>query len=286
TAVLQGPAGAALVDPGPSTSLARLEAGLAAAGTALDEVAAILVTHIHLDHAGSVGTLVRRRPLLRVWVHAKGAPHLANPEKLLSSAARLYGADMERLWGEVLPVPASNLAVLGGGERIEVGGRSIEVAYTPGHAAHHVSYFVRDAGVAFVGDTAGVCVIPGGEVLPPTPPPDVDLEAWETSLAAIERWGSDTLFLTHFGPVDRVRPHLGALRENLATASRLVAQSLERPGTDEDRERWFADEWRRLLRRRVGENDVQTYEAAGRFDLSWRGLARYWRKRALARGQS
>jgi glyoxylase-like metal-dependent hydrolase (beta-lactamase superfamily II) len=279
TGVIRGPDGITLVDPGPSSSLAGLTEGLASAGIALAEVTTILITHIHLDHAGAVGTLVRRHPNLRVYVHAKGAPHMINPEKLLSSAARLYGDDMDRLWGEVRPVPEQNLVILNDGERIEEGGRAIEVAYTPGHASHHVSYFARDAGVAFVGDTAGVRVIPGGDVLPPTPPPDVDLPAWADSLARIEQWHPETLFLTHFGPAAPVGPHLSTLRENLETTSGLVKTSLEHEGTDEQREAWFVEECRRGLRRRMSESDAHTYEVAGRFDLSWRGLARYWRKK-------
>jgi glyoxylase-like metal-dependent hydrolase (beta-lactamase superfamily II) len=281
TAVIGGPSGIALVDPGPSSSLAGLRAGLAPAGITLREVTAILITHIHLDHAGSVGTLVRENPNLRVYVHVKGAPHLVNPEKLLASATRLYGDDMERLWGEVRPVPGQNLVILHGGERIEEGGRALEVAYTPGHASHHVSYFVKDAALAFVGDTAGVRILPDGDVLPPTPPPDVDLPAWSDSLARIEQWHADTLFLTHFGPAAPVGAHLGTLRENLETASRLVKASLERQGTDEERETWFVEECRVALRRRMSESDARTYEVAGRFDLNWRGLARFWRKRPL-----
>jgi len=278
TGVIGGPGGIALVDPGPSSSLAGLNAGLSSAGIALDQVTAILITHIHLDHAGAVGTLVREHPNLRVYVHAKGAPHMINPEKLVSSAARLYGDDMDRLWGEVRPVPEGNLVILNGDERIEEGGRALDVAYTPGHASHHVSYFVRDAGVAFVGDTAGVRVIPGGDVVPPTPPPDIDLPAWADSLDRIERWHAETLFLTHFGPAAPVGPHLSRLRENLETTSGLVKASLERDETDDQRETWFVEECRRELRRRMSESDAHTYEVAGRFDLNWRGLARFLRK--------
>ena len=170
---------------------------------------------------------MRDHPALRIYVHEKGAPHLINPDKLWVSATRLYGDDMKRLWGEVLPVPEQNLTVLHGGERVGEGGRTIEVAYTPGHASHHVSFFVRDAGLAFVGDTAGVR-IPGGEVVPPTPPPDVDIEAWHDSLARIEQWHADTLFLTHFGPAAPSGPHLNVVRERLDLASRIVRASLAR----------------------------------------------------------
>jgi glyoxylase-like metal-dependent hydrolase (beta-lactamase superfamily II) len=280
TAVLNGPSGVALVDPGPTSSLGSLKGELEHAGIAMRDVTALLITHIHLDHAGSAGTLVRENPQLRVLVHAKGAPHLIEPGKLLASATRLYGDAMDRLWGEVAPVPAQALVVLQGGERVEAGGRSLDVAYTPGHASHHVSYFAPDAGIAFVGDTAGVKVVPDGDVLPPTPPPDVDLEAWEEGLERIERWGPESLFLTHFGPAGAVASHLSTLRDRLQTASSLVKASLAREGSDEDRETWFVEECRRHLRRHMNDRDARVYEVADRFDLNWRGLARYWRKRA------
>lgn len=277
TVVIQG-AAVALIDPGPSSTLPSLEKQLAAAGVALADVSDVLLTHIHLDHAGASGTLVKRNPRIKVHVHEKGAPHMINPEKLLASATRLYGDDMDRLWGEFLPVPAAAIVSMTGGELIDAGGRRFEVAYTPGHASHHVSYFDRASGIAFVGDTAGVKV--GAFVLPPTPPPDVDLEAWRTSIESIERWGPATLFLTHFGPAAPIGPHLTELADHLQLVARLAKTSLAREGSDADREEWFVQEIRRELRRRMSEAEVQAYEVAGRFDLSWRGLARYWRKAA------
>jgi len=280
TVVLHGSAGIALIDPGPASSLPVLRDTLKRAGIDIADLTALLLTHIHLDHAGASGVLVRENPRLKVFVHSKGAPHVINPEKLLASASRLYGDAMERLWGDVLPVPGKALTILQGGEQIDAGGRSLRVEYTPGHASHHVSYFSPEARLAFVGDTAGVKVVAQGTVWPPTPPPDIDLEAWSESLNRIQAFGADTIFLTHFGPVSPVTSHIGALRENLATASRLVNESLVRSGTDEEREAWFMSECRRALRRHMDEDDAQLYESAGRFDLSWRGLARYWRKRA------
>ncbi len=281
TAVLHSSGGVALVDPGPSSSLPVLRAVLARGGIRVKDLTALLLTHIHLDHAGATGTLVQENPGLRVYVHAKGAPHLINPEKLLASAGRLYGDAMGSLWGEVRRVPEKNLVVLEGAERIEEGGRLLDVAYTPGHASHHVSYFVRDAGVAFVGDIGGVKLTPQGDVLPPTPPPDIDLEAWRDSLHCLERWQPESLFLTHFGPAAPVGPHFDRLRENLEALSSLVQASLARAGTDAEREAWFTAECHRRLRQRMAESDVPTYEMAGRFDLNWRGLARYWRKRVV-----
>lgn len=280
TALLHGAGGAALIDPGPTSALPVLRAELAAAGLSMREVTALVLTHIHLDHAGATGTLVRENPGLRVFVHERGAPHLVDPSKLLASASRLYGDAMDRLWGEVAAVPAGAITVVTGGERIEAGGRAFDVAYTPGHASHHVSYFNRDGGIAFVGDTAGIKLQPAGFVLPPTPPPDIDLELWEHSLRTIEGWRPETLFLTHFGPYGPTGPHITELRDHLKLAADLVKTSLQREGTDEEREVWFAEELRRELSRRLGEAEEKLYEVAGRLDLSWRGLARYWRKKA------
>ena len=278
TVVVHDSGGVAIVDPGPSSTLPTLRATLGAAGISMRDVRAILLTHIHLDHAGATGTLVRQHPGLRVFVHEKGAPHMASPEKLVASAARLYGDAMDRLWGEILPVPPEAMTILRGGERISAGGRSFDVEYTPGHASHHISFFDRDSGVALVGDTAGVKLGPAGFVMPPTPPPDVDLEAWRDSLARIERWRPDTLFLTHFGP-SPFAGHLSALGDHLELVSGLAKTSLAREGTDEDREAWFADQLRLELSRRMSQPDPRSYELAGRFDLNWRGLARYWRKK-------
>jgi glyoxylase-like metal-dependent hydrolase (beta-lactamase superfamily II) len=268
----------ALVDPGPSSTLPTLRATLGAAGISMRDVTTILLTHIHLDHAGATGTLVREHPGLRVFVHEKGAPHMASPEKLMASATRLYGDAMDRLWGEMLPVPPAAMTVLAGGERITAGGRSFDVEYTPGHASHHISFFDRESGVALVGDAAGVKLTPEGYIMPPTPPPDVDLEAWRDSLARIERWRPDTLFLTHFGP-SPVSGHLSALGDHLELVSGLAKTSLAREGTDEDREAWFMEQVRGELSRRMNQPDTRAYELAGRFDLNWRGLARYWRKK-------
>ena len=185
---------------------------------------------------------------------------------------------MDRLWGEFLPVPADRMTVLRGGERVEVAGSLLDVAYTPGHASHHVSYFSKDTGVAFVGDTAGIRR-QGGMVLSPTPPPDIDLELWRDSVTRIRAWAPSTLLLTHFGAWQGANAHFAELAENIEVTSALVKQSLARDETDEAREAWFADEIRRELRRRMTEADAKAYEVAGRFDLSWRGLARYWRKR-------
>jgi glyoxylase-like metal-dependent hydrolase (beta-lactamase superfamily II) len=280
TAVVHDASGITLIDPGPSTSLGTLKRALAGRGMGIADVRHLLLTHIHLDHAGATGTLVRENPRMEVWVHERGAAHLVDPAKLLASAARLYQDDMERLWGEFLAVPADRIRALKGGEHVLASGRELEVAYTPGHASHHVSYFDRASRIAFVGDTAGIRRGDGTYVLPPTPPPDIDLEAWRESEERVLAWEPETLFLTHFGPYPGARVQFQQLFSRLthwsAVARRLLADAAL---TDEDREARFVAEALQELRRTVGEAEASRYSRAGRIDYSWQGLARYWRKR-------
>ena len=168
-----------LVDPGPESSHENLVAALDG-----EEPRAILLTHIHLDHAAATGALVRRWPGVEVYVHERGAPHLIDPSRLLASAERLYGDQMQRLWGEIVPVPEGNVTSLSGGETVH----GMRVAYTPGHASHHVCYLHEESGTAFVGDVAAV-LIPGTDlIVPPTPPPDIDIETWLDSIGIVEGW--------------------------------------------------------------------------------------------------
>jgi glyoxylase-like metal-dependent hydrolase (beta-lactamase superfamily II) len=278
TAVLEGPSGLALVDPGPSSTLTALESGLRAEGHELKEVKVLLLTHIHLDHAGASGTLAARLPGLRVYVHERGAPHMIDPSKLMNSARRLYGEQMDNLWGEMRPVPAERLGVLRGGERLELIGRTVQVEYTPGHASHHVSYLDHSSGTAYVGDTAGIRRV-GDYILAPTPPPDIDLEAWALSLQTIEDWRPSALFLTHFGTVTDVAEHLRRFRNVLDVTARRVKATLASEGSDEDRIARFVEEMRVDVQRQMSEADVRSFEMAAPFDQLWLGLARYWRKR-------
>src|SRR4051794_26058878 len=194
-----------LIDPGPGITEATLLEGLGDL-----EPRALLLTHIHFDHAGASGALVRRWPHLPVYVHERGAPHMIDPAKLLASAGRLYGGEqgLLDLWGEFVPVPEQNLRVLQGGETVE----GFEVQYTPGHASHHVCYF-RD-GTAFVGDMGGARIPPHAFTVAPTPPPDIDVAAWRESVAKIRAWGPQALAMTHFGeaPPDQLDAVLEALQ--------------------------------------------------------------------------
>jgi glyoxylase-like metal-dependent hydrolase (beta-lactamase superfamily II) len=277
-AVLSGPDGLVLIDPGPTSCLVTLEAGLRDRGFTLRDVRSLLLTHIHLDHAGAAGTIVERVPDVRVHVHERGAPHLIDPAKLLASTTRLYGDLMDTVWGAFLPVPADRLVVLKGDERLEVAGHDFRVAYTPGHAKHHVSYLDEQSGMAYVGDTGGVKV--GGDYLfAPTPPPDIDLEAWRASLDAIEAWQPVSLFLTHFGPVTPARAHLARFRDTLTSAAEKVKAVLAAGGSDEEMVRRFVEEMRRDVRQSLSEDEAKVAELAAPFEQLWQGLSRYWSKR-------
>ena len=251
-----------LVDPGPESSLDNV---LAALGDERPE--RVLLTHIHLDHAGATGALVRRWPDLEVWVHERGAPHVHDPEKLVKSAGRLYGDDMERLWGEIVPVPQENLKVLSGGEQLG----DWRVAYTPGHASHHVSYLHEPTGVAFTGDAAGVRIPPDGPILAPTPPPDIDLEAWPRSIDAIAGWQPAALAVTHFGLWEGdAAEHLQALREQL---DREVQWAREASDLDD-----FAGRVRAYLAERTDSETVAAYEQGMPPDHLYPGLERALRR--------
>ena len=251
-----------IVDPGPSSCVDTLIAQLGPT-----EPRGLLLTHIHLDHAGASGVLCSRFPELVVYVHENGAPHLADPSKLLASAARLYGDDMEELWGKVVPVPERRVRPLSGGERVD----GFRVAYTPGHASHHVSYLYEATRDAYVGDTAGVRIPPYEHTVAPTPPPDIDVEAWLDSLHTIASWNPQSLCLTHFGQVTDVADHLHRMRSALTDA----ADSARLDGE----ERFIA----RLedgIREATDPATMEAYEQAAPPEQLYQGLERYWRKRA------
>lgn len=279
TGLLHGRSGVAIVDPGPTTCLPTLRSELAARGLSTADIRWILITHIHLDHAAATGSLLKECPSARVIVHERGAPHLIDPSRLLSSATRLYGDDMERLWGEILPVPAANIDVVGDSAEMDIAGHDVDIAYTPGHAWHHISFFVRGAKVAFVGDTAGICRPSGRIVLPPTPPPDIDLEAWRVSTERILSWNPDVLFLTHFGPQSSPRVHFQDMWKRMDDWSAKVQATLAQNLTDDERARHFMTTVTDEIARLANADEAAAYARAGRFDFSWTGLARYWRKK-------
>jgi glyoxylase-like metal-dependent hydrolase (beta-lactamase superfamily II) len=251
-----------IVDPGPASCLDTLIDRLGPV-----EPRALLLTHVHLDHAGATGVLCRRYPDLTVYVHERGARHLIDPTKLLESAGRVWGDDMWELWGEVAPVPEERIRVLEGGETVE----GFRVAYTPGHASHHVAYLHEDSGDAYVGDVAGVRLPPYEHTIAPTPPPDIDVEAWLDSIHTVATWNPQSLCLTHFGQVTDVADQLHRVRHALnesADSARL------------DGEEHFIAKLETGLAEATDAATVEAFEQAAPPDQLYQGLERYWRKRA------
>jgi glyoxylase-like metal-dependent hydrolase (beta-lactamase superfamily II) len=258
--------GPALFDCGPASCIEHLRTGLQARGLELTGVRHLLLSHIHLDHAGAAGVLVREHPGLRIHVSEVGAPHLVDPSKLEASARRLYGDAFDALWGELAPVPEENVEVVG--DRV-VG---LDCFPTPGHAWHHVSYLDGD-GVLYAGDAAGVRLEGARFVMPPLPPPEIDLEAWERTIEEIERRTPGSLALIHFGVHEDVESHLSSLRETIRAWGERVEDGM-------DEETFVA-----AARYDVSQTDpelVDEYQRAGPYWHHFRGLERYWRKRREA----
>jgi glyoxylase-like metal-dependent hydrolase (beta-lactamase superfamily II) len=270
----------ALIDPGPASTLGNLRGELAQRGLGLRDLGAVLLTHIHLDHAGAVGALVEENPKLAVFVHEFGAMHLADPAKLLASAGRLYGHEMEKLYGGMVPVPEENMRALEGGETVTIGKRDFSVLYTPGHASHHVTYWDGQDGTAFVGDTAGISVEGHEFILPATPPPDIDLALWNKSLDAIASLEPARLFLTHFGYALDPRAHIARYRNCLADWFRLVEQLMASGKTEEEAGREFVENFSGEMKRTLPESEADHYIFNGGLYLSWLGLVRHMKKKA------
>ena len=253
--------GPALFDCGPTTTVDALKAGLAERGIALRDIRHLLLSHIHLDHAGAAGVLVREHPSLQVHVSGIGAPHLVEPERLERSARRLYGDSFDALWGELAPVPQANVHVAGDSVL------GLACFPTPGHASHHVSYLDRD-GTLYAGDAAGVRIQPGRVVLPPTPPPELDVEGWQRTIEEIEERDPERLALIHFGVADDPQRHLAELRLELYDWADFV-----RGGASEDE---FVEYVRTELRD-AGER-MEDWDTAMPIWQSYRGLARWVEK--------
>ena len=280
TGVLEFAEGIALVDPGPEACLATLRQGLAGMGHSLSTVRAILLTHIHLDHATATGAIVREAPGATVYVHSAGAPHMADPARLLASAGRIYGDAMATLWGDFLPVPRASIREVGEGDVVALGRRRLEVAYAPGHAKHHVAYYEAATGSAWVGDVGGIR-IRGGPALPVTPPPDIDVETWKVSMERVMAWGPERIVATHFGAYGDIPGHFAELSAELDAWAGWVRDSLGDGAFADDRDRAqaFSNWVTARVRVETSANHTALYATASGFFDSWWGLARYWRKR-------
>jgi glyoxylase-like metal-dependent hydrolase (beta-lactamase superfamily II) len=278
--VLLGGDSAALVETGPTTGLEHLMAGLEEHDVAPEDVRQVFLTHIHLDHAGASGHLAELLPNATFYVHEVGYPHMVDPSKLLKSATRIYGERMEELWGEARPVPEDRLEVLEGGEEIEAADGVLAAYYTPGHAYHHLAYLEPDSGVLFAGDVAGIRLPGQSYIRPPTPPPEIDLEAWVQSIEFIRQIEPGSLWPTHFGRFDDVERHLGELEQRLQdwvlfveermdgeTGREEIAAELENKGDAE------------MLAEGAGPEDSGRYSLAGDYPTLTDGLMRYVSKR-------
>ncbi len=271
--------GIALVDPGPEARLPSLRAGLEALGHTLRDTRAILLTHIHLDHATATGAILREAPGASAYVHSVGAPHMIDPSRLLASAGRIYGDAMDTLWGRFLPVAPNALVEVDEGALLGIGGRRLQVAWLPGHARHHVAYHEAATGTAWVGDVGGIR-IGEGPTLPVTPPPDIDVALWKASMKRVMAWRPERIVATHFGPYSDLPDHFAALGSELDNWAAWVRNSLARKDFANDAER--AEAFAAWVRSRLGNlaaDTARSYAVASGFPDSWWGLARYWRKR-------
>ena len=268
--------GPVLIETGPYSTFGNLQKGVEQAGYPLDDIQHVLLTHIHFDHAGAAWALAKQGAT--VYVHPFGAKHLAHPEKLINSAKRIYQDDMDRLWGEMQPVPENQLQSPEHGEKVKIGDTSFSAWYTPGHAVHHIAWQMGDA--LFTGDVAGVrisdCIVE-----PPCPPPDIHLEDWQASIQLIRSLNLKTLYLTHFGKVENIASHLDELEKRMTDWAAWIKPRWERGDAPEQVVPAFQQYVAQQLKEEGADDQlIQQYEAANPSWMSVAGLMRYWKKKA------
>ena len=274
--LLVGEGSAAVVETGPTTCIENFMQGLRDNGVAPEDVEQVFVTHIHLDHSGASGNLVEKLPNATFYVHEVGYPHLVDPSKLVKSSTRLYGDRMEKLWGEIRPVPEERLFKLEGGEEIETAGGALAAHYTPGHAYHHLAFYEPESGFLFAGDVTGVRLRGQSYVKPPTPPPEVDIEAWKGSIETIRKLSPRVLCPTHFGSYEDIERHLGELEQRLQDWLLFVEERMDEGRSQED----IAGELEskgdeELLREGAAPEESERYELAANYQMLVAGLMRY-----------
>jgi glyoxylase-like metal-dependent hydrolase (beta-lactamase superfamily II) len=278
--LLTGPHGHTLLETGPGSTLGALDRAVAAAGAQLDDVTQLVVTHIHLDHAGAAGALLRRLPHATLHVHPAGAAHMIDPSRLLASAARIYGGRMDVLWGAFEPCPADRVVTLADGDELVCGGRTLTALHTPGHASHHIAFHDAERHTVFTGDVGGVRLDGATYVRPPTPPPDIDVEAWHVSVSRIRDARPRALDLTHFGRFDDPERHLVELLRRLDDWTAWIARR-QREGAGTDvlvRELRDAGDLE-LLRESGDPGLTEAYELATPSGMTVDGLVRYLKKK-------
>jgi glyoxylase-like metal-dependent hydrolase (beta-lactamase superfamily II) len=274
----------AVIDPGPGSMVDSLLESIQEAGFDPQEVTHILATHVHLDHAGATGTLIRRMPEAQVYVHSKGAPHLLDTTKVVASASRIFGERMKLLWGEIESTPQERLNIIEGGDILNIAGRRLEVHYTPGHAVHHVVFFDAHSGELFAGDVAGVRLQDVDYVRPPTPPPDLDLEAWSDSMNLVKGLRPDVLYIGHFGAVKNIPEHFERLHAKLFSWGEFVLGAM-RDGKNEAEIISMLVELTQpeLLRAAHDPYAIERYEIATNYPMTVQGYMRYWKLKSQNR---
>ncbi len=270
----------AIIDPGPGSMIEPLLDAIRQAGFAPEDVTHLLATHVHLDHAGSVGSLVKRMPNATIYAHSKGTPHLLDTTKVVASATRIYGERMQELWGTIESAPSNRVRTMEDGDVLDVAGRSLEVSYTPGHAIHHVVFFDRHSGALFAGDTAGVRLQSVDYVRPPTPPPDLDLEAWFESIDTLKKLQPDVLYLGHFGATRNAAAHLERLRDQLILWGNYVLGAMREGKSEQEILDILIAQTEPELKRVTDDSDAPTrYEIATNYAMTVQGYTRYWQKK-------
>ena len=268
--------GVVLIETGPYSVHQELTKAIEKVGFKISDVKRVFLTHIHLDHAGGAWALAQQGA--KVYVHPFGVRHLASPEKLMNSARRIYKDDMDRLWGDMKEIPAKQLVEVQHEEEINIGGVIFKAWHTPGHAIHHIAWQVGE--VLFAGDVAGV-KINNGMVVPPCPPPDINIEDWQNSIKIIKNIEVKKMFLTHFGAIENINEHLDNLNTCLQDWANWIKPRWENGEVASDLVPQFQEYVKQQLKDfGVPEEEFDAYEAANPSWMSVAGLMRYWKKKA------
>jgi glyoxylase-like metal-dependent hydrolase (beta-lactamase superfamily II) len=275
--LLTGEGSTAIIETGPTTCIENLMRGLEDRGVAPEDVEKVFLTHVHLDHAGASGNLAELLPNATFYVHEIGYPHLVDPSTLVKSATRIYGEEsMEEMWGEVRAVSEDRLEKLEGGEEIEAAGGVLVAHYTPGHAYHHLAFYEPESGALFAGDVAGVRLPGQSYIKPPTPPPEIDIEAWKESIEAIRKLGPKALYPTHFGSYEDTERHLSELEQRLQEwllfIEERMDEELSREGIIEEFSVMGDEE---LLQEGGSPEKSERYQLAANYEMLVDGLMRY-----------
>jgi glyoxylase-like metal-dependent hydrolase (beta-lactamase superfamily II) len=271
--VIPSETGHILVDCGPGATIEKLYAGVSSLGFETSDIKHLLLTHIHLDHAGAAGQLARELGL-RVYVHQHGSSHMLRPERLIESATRIYGAMMDVLWGSFEPVPEDQLVILEGGETLSISGLEFMALHTPGHAIHHLAYFVEDS--IFSGDVGGIRLQGGNHVVAPTPAPDIDLEAWRASIHTLRELQAKRILVAHYGEFTDVPEHLDRLEHNIAALEQLSLEVMRLGGGRDE----IAKGIELLSGEKISSaSDISRYQLATPYLMAADGLIRYWQRK-------